>query len=735
MAYRIHNPETGEILIWDATSNDWMPEDGPPPGQQIVAPETVSSGTPAAQRIHNPNTGEVLVWDESQGGWSPVPPPGQDVADSRMARQFGLWDEQAAPTPRLGGDRNFLENMLIGSGRELSQMGAGLKDLVGLGGDKVKELESEKEIYEEFKDENPWAATAGEVLPYVASLPSGMAAKGATRLAGVAGKEIPKLLSKNMMPAALLPAATQPVGRGAIAVDKAKRILNAPITKNVAIGGTTGAIHPDSSALEGAALAGAGHVVGKAAMEPLSRVKPKLTKAQKEIVDWAKSKGFKLSPGAKTGDVGLQELDQALATRNTTAGYVEEMKRLNQKIGNRIAAQKLDLDMDSLDPGSLAAARETIGNRFNNLAKNSKGFVDKSDIEKLNSIIKEVEDKPGMERVASVLKKEVKKIFKGTEHNLHGAVPASQRRSNYVDELEEQFGSIDGSRVSLPNRQDTFEVVSSDNGKYVLKNLTQKGKDVTAKQDELIVLPWNKGTGTRNYIDSFDKPISYREMSGKQYQRFTKNWNPGISAGYKNGATEEAVIKSQALKDMKRVLDESLDKGQEKLGSTVNPKEWKRVKSQFRYLNDIEDAMTMQGSSGNISFAELYRNYMKGDRKRMLEGKMYDKDMEMLAKLGNLLSSSHQKGASLGTSQELSRMFNSGSKPGKWDLLTRMPNAKNVPFVEGMTAKMYLSGYPSATGALGLPSKTPDVMADLLSRYALGEGMGDINEFLEKYNY
>lgn len=323
----------------------------------------------------------------------------------------------------------------------------------------------------------------------------------------------------------------------------------------------------------------------------------------------------------------------------------------------------------------------------------------------------------GIQEIDQALRRNVK-----TSDVVHGYEVANQKLANQI--AAEKIG-IEG-----------VDSLSPANLSYARSTIGKKLSDLAKETDALMTIDdqvsiyndiWRFGQNKFNkkladtmksqLDDIFKKGTEdvaglsgAKTFKGQDYVEINKILKDIIDQGYDHGNGRVSVDAARLASRIKNKFDDAVERGMKmKQTKTGTVQDWRDARAKYRFLNDIENSMSREGSSGDIDIKELYRNYMRTDRQRMLEGKMYDKDMEMLSKLGNLQS--NQRGASLGASQMLGRMFKPGGEPGAGAMALLALGGKNaLPFWDDAFTRLYLSGYPTVTGLMGLPSKTPGVM-------------------------
>ena len=188
-------------------------------------------------------------------------------------------------------------------------------------------LRDKNALLDELTLQHP-AAKIGGVLS--ADLPINVALQGAGRLGAEAFSTNPMLASLYQRTRALSPTIATTLETAA----------SKPTFQNALIGGVIGASDPNQTAASGA-LGGA--LTTLALESPLKsalmeRYPNYLNSMQRETIDWAKNKGYSLTPGMQTGDEGMQMMESALQNYKDVVktGMPQQIRAANDKVTARV---------------------------------------------------------------------------------------------------------------------------------------------------------------------------------------------------------------------------------------------------------------------------------------------------------------------------------------------------------------------------------------------------------------
>jgi hypothetical protein len=158
--------------------------------------------------------------------------------------------------------------------------------------------------------------------------------------------------------------------------------IGAPETllQSAKVGGLTGLIMPTTDedfwaakagqAAVGAGAGAAGQLIGNAAGRLLKPITSTPTAGQQSGIDAAERLGIQLTPGQRTGSLGMQQVEATLARTPGSAGMIQRNMLANQEAMNRAAGADIGIpNATALTEDVLSEARKKIGSQFNNLSE------------------------------------------------------------------------------------------------------------------------------------------------------------------------------------------------------------------------------------------------------------------------------------------------------------------------------------------------------------------------------
>jgi hypothetical protein len=179
-------------------------------------------------------------------------------------------------------------------------------------------------------------------------------------------------------------------------------VLRDPVKQGIALGGAIGAVHPDDTALTGALTGGVGAALGKTILGPFSKKKTYLTEPQKKIVGEAQDLGIYLTPGTKTGDLRLGQLDRRFADNPAVSQMFQARELQNNATISRHIARKLGLpETPIMNADYMHEGFKHYGSIMDKVAERSKVRFDKDDVMKLHDLIEEYNKYPGTSKLAT----------------------------------------------------------------------------------------------------------------------------------------------------------------------------------------------------------------------------------------------------------------------------------------------------------------------------------------------
>lgn len=261
----------------------------------------------------------------------------QVIAKIKERLSFAPAQQQARdPYTETAQKQSFLENALAGAGGAAYGLYLGGKQLLGKA--TPQEIAEHKRAMEGLRSTG--GGVTGEILGSI-----GTAA-----------------------PAALIPGAGTALGA-------------------IAAGGGLGAFQPvgeNDSRGTNIAMGAAGGLVGNALGRAIGRVLqpiPKNTNSGTQAGIAAANRlgiGSQLTPGQRTGNLSLQQVEAVLSRTPGAAGRFDAIKKSHQTALNRAAAKAIGENADDLSESVIARASDRIGKQFNNLSAKSNVVLDKS---------------------------------------------------------------------------------------------------------------------------------------------------------------------------------------------------------------------------------------------------------------------------------------------------------------------------------------------------------------------
>lgn len=122
----------------------------------------------------------------------------------------------------------------------------------------------------------------------------------------------------------------------------------------------------------GAGFGAGGYGVGKLASKVLKPTSSTMSAGQQAGADAAERLGITLTPGQRTGSMGVQQVEAVLARTPGASGPMQAFQQTNQAALNRAGAAAIGETGDVLSESVLAAARQRLGSDFKNLSAGAK---------------------------------------------------------------------------------------------------------------------------------------------------------------------------------------------------------------------------------------------------------------------------------------------------------------------------------------------------------------------------
>lgn len=277
---------------------------------------------------------------------------------------------------------------------------------------------------------------------------------------------------------------------GNVAAGAIPGLLAAPVAAtyagSAAIGAGLGALQPtqgDESRLNNAALGAFGGAAGNAIGRGISRVIqpiPRMANSGRDKGIAAAQRlgiGDQLTPGQKTGNLALQQVEAVLSRTPGAAGRFDIIKDTHQAALNRAAAKSIGEDAIDLSGDVIARASDRISKQFNDLSAKSDLQLDE-DFMKLVNKLKSNNDMLGPFRNPQIDSLIEKSYALAQMKNIPGNVYQTIR-SELTSNADDAFRSGNSSAGrALKDIRDALD----DSAKKGLSEVDQKAWDVTRKE-------------------------------------------------------------------------------------------------------------------------------------------------------------------------------------------------------------------------------------------------------------
>lgn len=320
----------------------------------------------------------------------------------------------------------FFDLAMLSAGREVDKLWAGTKDIGNflsyIAGDdsaldKSVSLAAEQRendrLYEQV-GENEGFGAVGSALPYM--LTGAFAGPVAQKVTSYGIKKVAEKTAQGVTAArggvsgAIESAAAKPGLVGTVA-RKAKREYMDDINRqamrkskqfkqedpyrkdllrDILAGGSLGAVeggmHYDNNPIEGAMGGILGTSFGKMVESPFRRSPDFWNENERRLVEWAKDKGMKATPGMETGSQRLQTFEKGMRNDSQTIDYFNKFDQNNQKVFNREVANAIGMDNPtgtSFNPSELKIHKDSLSAQYDELAEGTTGVFNRQDYRNL----------------------------------------------------------------------------------------------------------------------------------------------------------------------------------------------------------------------------------------------------------------------------------------------------------------------------------------------------------------
>ena len=222
-----------------------------------------------------------------------------------------------------------------------------------------KSLQDWNQHYQKVKEDRPFMTGAGEAGPFMTIPFGGLSATLGAPLKGLGGLMRKAPLG---MPGEGAISAT---GRGLAGAGE--RAAASPLLDTALMGGVEAGVTDRNPGL-GMLEAGASHMLTKGLITPFERRPSFLTPKAKRTAKRAQRHGYKLTPGEKTGNITLRQMDNSLRKYPHSAPLFEGVARHNKELATKAVIKAMGGDVDDISLGAgrveslLAQRGKNIGN-------------------------------------------------------------------------------------------------------------------------------------------------------------------------------------------------------------------------------------------------------------------------------------------------------------------------------------------------------------------------------------
>lgn len=349
----------------------------------------------------------------------------------------------------------FFDLAMLSAGREVDKLWAGTKDIGNFlsyvaGDDSAldrsvalsAEQKENDRLYEQV-GENEGFGAVGSALPYM--ITGAFAGPVAQKVTGYGIKKVAEKTAQGVTAArggvsgAIESAATKPGLVGSVA-RKAKREYMDDINRQAmrkskqfkqedpyrkdmlrdilaggALGTVEGGMHYDNNPIEGAMGGILGTSFGKMVESPFRRSPDFWSENERRLVEWAKDKGMKATPGMETGSQRLQTFEKGMRNDSQTIDYFNKFDQNNQKVFNREVANAIGMDNPtgtSFNPAELKAHKDSLSAQYDELADGTTGVFHKQDYRNLLDTLDQLKQNksPDSQKAYNVVKSYVDQI-------------------------------------------------------------------------------------------------------------------------------------------------------------------------------------------------------------------------------------------------------------------------------------------------------------------------------------
>jgi len=299
---------------------------------------------------------------------------------------------------------------------EAKKLKLGVKDILAGPGPEPEieeELAEMNRLFKPVKEVGPVATFTGSFGPYTA--PIGTAAS----LGGKLLTQFPKVSKAITKATAFSPLTRTPA-------NIAKSIWATPVARETTIGGLEGYVHPEDTALWGAAiplgLSSAGRIIGRGVELPGVK---NITPQEQAIIQRGHEEGLVATPGRQTGYVPTQQYDQALKQHPSTSGvYDETVAQPNERANTKIILRSFDEGGDQIDDEVVKRIENRLGNQYDEVLSDvsSDSKILSDELQKVRSDMVNELDKADQK----IVQRQMDNISNATKRKVPGKKPIAE---------------------------------------------------------------------------------------------------------------------------------------------------------------------------------------------------------------------------------------------------------------------------------------------------------------------
>lgn len=313
-----------------------------------------------AQIARNAETGEEFIYNEETGTWVPMAGVG--------------------------------ENLLVQAGGELTRLGRGGLNLLGIGDVEARrERQRVDDAFNEgLRDARPVSSFVGQALPYLASAPVGAVGQTAAQSARIASLIARSPTAQRFAPQAIINWATRSGPAYLAGSSTARNVAASQLRRGLALSGGLGVIEgglagaaDDTGAGMGAFTGGLGGVLGEAGGRMAGRVVNAIRGTGRELIQDAdvgffRDRGAQVLPSEALNVPGqpiedIVRLEQGARSGLFPPPVFREVIEERAQIANSDALASIGLDprqFDNLGPDALGTAGDRLADQFQAFAGN-----------------------------------------------------------------------------------------------------------------------------------------------------------------------------------------------------------------------------------------------------------------------------------------------------------------------------------------------------------------------------